>query len=367
MTDASPRIFRTLEKSGGRDSFDNIVLAAVADYAALERPSAAQVRDFGRLVASMYERTGGETRRVLALSLSANASLPRALVERLLAEPVAVSAPFLLASPLLTEADLAALSRRREAGLKKILKTRIDGPKTPKPAAARRRKPASAALDTSPDAPAAPVPRRLSPDRQTALLSAGTPAPEPSGAFPAIEPDDRPGAEAGSAEEALALLRQLALAGRTGGSAAPRAPAARADLMTLALDRNEDGFHSLLANRLLLGPDRLASIRADGSGRELAAALKALGTERADALTMLMMLKSDLGADVAAFEAMGTFYAALDRRQCADLFDGSASAGTPALRPAYVETVAPHRAEPRRVFGRRTSIPGGTERRRRDG
>ncbi|KAB0679963.1 hypothetical protein [Aureimonas leprariae] len=370
MTDASPRIFRNLEKSGGRDSFDDIVLAAVADYAALERPSAAQSRDFGRLVAPLYDRTAAETRRRLAAALSPSPALPRVLVEKLLAEPAAVAAPFLLASPLLTPEDLAALAVRRDPGLKKILKARNAPPKSEKPATSRRRKTVSPA--TAPDAAAPVAPRRLSSARQTALLSAGTPEPAPSLAnlAPAVAASLPTVPEPQSAEEALALLRKLVLSGRPRAAArvpAPApSPAARTDLMGFALARDAEGFHSLLANKLLLGPEALATIRADRSGRELAAALKATGAERADALTMLMMLNEELGSDVAAFETMGAFYGSLDASECAARFDVGRMPVTPALQPTHVETEAPHRAEPRRVFGRRISLPAGVERRRRN-
>lgn len=166
------------------------------------------------------------------------------------------------------------------------------------------------------------------------------------------------------------MLRKLALSGRPRSAspsthAATPVPAARADLLSLALARDVDGFHSLLANRLLLDAERLATIRADTTGRELAVALKATGAERADALTMLMMLNESLGADVAAFESMGAFYGALDAAECAAQFDAGHTPVSVTLRPAYVETDAPHRAEPRQVFGRRTSLPAGIERRRR--
>lgn len=360
MTDASPHIFRSLEKTIGPEGFDTIVRAAVASYAALQRPSETQARDFGRLVIPLFDRTDAETRRVLAASLSATPRLPRPLVERILAEPIEIVAPFLLSSPLLKSDDIAHLTARRDPSLKKILVARRLANRT---VAEPRRRPK--ALETPPGVPqahesAAAEVSRLTPSRQTALLSMGTntefvggngSAEISSDALPAsVTPPDQ-------AEETRRILRQMVLPGRK--PAPHERQYDRLDLLSLAIAKDREGFYAALAGKLLLDSSAMASIESDEVSEPLAVALRATDVTTADAMTILMMMKPRIGADVVAFEAMERLYAALDAADCAARFGIAThpAAARARLEPQYADLPPLPRGEVRQIFGRRKTAP----------
>lgn len=130
MKDAHPRIFRQLEKTGARDGFDMIVNAAVLSYGSLRAPNDTQARDFARLVVPLWSRVTPDTRRTLAAGLSHSSRVPREIVELLIAEPIEVSAPFLMSSPALSDAELKALALSPDRRLRKLIAERRQGPRS---------------------------------------------------------------------------------------------------------------------------------------------------------------------------------------------------------------------------------------------
>ncbi|WP_152045359.1 hypothetical protein [Aureimonas psammosilenae] len=357
MSDASPRIFRNLERTAGRDGFDTIVRAAVAAYAALRRPSERQARDFASLVMPIFEKTDRETRRILAASLATAPKLPRPLVDRLIQEPVAVAAPFLLGSPLLTAADVAVLRERADPPMARLLDARR--PSTP----AGEAPPATPTAKVSRAKTATAAPGGAS--RQTALMSIGDPetaheriassetaaAPRPT---PALSRER-------DAAETRELLRRLAktsikrpVPADTVSSQTTDAPQS---LVDLALRRDLPALRAALTQALRVEPTTAAAILEDQTAEPLAAALKALGTSLADAMTVLMMTVPRIGSDVAAFDAMQADYAALDAEDCAARFGLAAPpAVVPPVRhvPQYASDAASSPREgTRRHFGRR--------------
>ncbi|GGD93912.1 hypothetical protein GCM10011390_10780 [Aureimonas endophytica] len=366
MSDASPRIFRNLERSAGRDGFDTIVRAAVAAYAALRRPTDRQCRDFGGLVGPVFAKTDRETRRIVAASLANAPKLPQALVERLLAEPVEIAAPFLLGSPLLTEADLARLHARNDPALSRILEARRPTPAAARPEAAAPRRPPVARTPTT-DAP--PVKGGVS--RQAALLSLGSaetsePVPAPNA------PEPQSPAPPRSAASTREWLRRQAT-GQTRPAAEPARPepdlTGLGDLVALASVGDRDGFAAALGRRLLIDAATVAEMLDDASGAHLATALKACDFGTADAMTVLMTLAPKLGTDVAAFKEMQRRYEALDAEASAARFGLLAPPETRAAAPVpqyAAEAPSIRRPGARAAFGRRKPVAIETGRLRND-
>ncbi|KQT88221.1 hypothetical protein [Aurantimonas sp. Leaf443] len=321
MTDAQPRLYRSLETNAGRDGFDTIVAAAAATYASLRNPSEAQARDFGRLAAPLWSRIAPETQRTLAAALSRSPRVPRALVERLLAAPVEVSAPFLLASPCLTATDLATMAIEGDARHAEI---------------AARRRSGRAGLANAPQATgdvAPPLPEAVEPS-QPPVSETLQPAPQ-------------------TAAETREALRRMVRPGRL--FLDPGAVQTIGDLVGLARSGDGEGVYRGIAHLLAVPEQRIAAMREEAEGRLLAFALKALHAGPADALTIVMLMKPSVGRDVEAFEALRLAYRTLEIDACrAALSLPARPAGpAPSLAPRLDDLGSRERHPHRRVFGRR--------------
>lgn len=376
MKDDSPRLFRALEKTAGRDGFDTIVSAAVASYGSLRSPGDNQARDFGRLVVPLWDKIRPETRRALAAALSHSPRVPRPIVELLIAEPLEISAPFLTSSPALGPSDLLALQASRDRRLRKIIAGRAMPAATATPVDA----PSPSSGPAEPAAPAAPAATPFvappSPDAPASVAAPETPAvaapravPEPAvAASPAEQvppPPVAPPAPYGAADLIRETLRRLALPGGR-----DRIVPTLHELVALAVQQDGARFYEGLRQALDLADEVLQKIAEDDSGESLAVAIKALGASPADALTILMMLKPDIGLDVAKFSLMTRFYRALKAEDCAALTRGTRArrtVGAPRLEPQYEDLQPLPRAAPPADFGRRAQKPFGEQKGFRSG
>lgn len=393
MKDESLHIFRSLETVGA-GGFDTIVGAAVATYGSLRAPGEAQARDFGRLVVAVWDKISPDSRRSLAAALSKSPRVPREVVDRLIAEPVEISAPFLMASPALTDADLRRLEDRGDPRLARILAGRLAEPSAaappgpvrpaagkatpPTPAAANLRKapplPETARASFEPPADARPAPPQPLPATTTASGKAEIEAPPlvpdlASRAGAGIQAEDRRAAprqaenrpdEPEPGSRLRDTLRRLALPGRRRNRSGGGAPTL-GELVAFAVRQDAGSFYDALGGLLSLAPATLTEIEGEADGTRLAVALKALGAGTADALTILMMMKPEIGLDVGAFERMTRFYGALKAEDVKTLARAAPGPG-PALRSSYEDAGGVRQPEERRSFGRRERLPAGTGR-----
>ncbi|ALN73982.1 hypothetical protein [Aureimonas sp. AU20] len=370
MKDAAPRIFRSLERQFGLGEFDTVVAAAVATFGSLRNPSATQVEDLSRLVVPLWGRTRDETKRNVAASLSHAKRVPRSLVELLMESPVEVAAPFLVSSPALNDADLAALASSPDERIAKLVRNRDARgaqppaalPLAPAEQAARAEAPVPAAtLASAPEAVAAAV--QSAPEPQTEPQ----PDPEPMIEAPSLAADflsqtpfnaraPSPGRRMPprNADEARELLRRLATAGR--GQPRREAPGLP-DLMNAAFAREDVLFYETLSDIFLFDPDTLSRLIDEPSGETLAVALRALKANSADALSILMLMKPSVGLDVATFDSMARFYNALKPEDCRAVIAASGTRYQPLTSPETYRQGEPAR----RDFGRRSERPLGRE------
>ncbi|WP_279477801.1 hypothetical protein [Aureimonas sp. SK2] len=341
MKDAAPRIFRSLERQSVQQ-FDTVVTAAITAYGALRHPSQRQADEMARLVVPLWTRIDTDTRRNVAAALSHSMRVPRALVDLLLGESIEVSAPFLISSPALDDADITRLRRSGDERVLRLLDNRVrraEGPEqrvAPAPA-----EPAAAEADTAGERPAAAPASSASPSLSPEFL-AETPLLEPA------PPKRRPGPSVDGVREAL---RRLALTGRT---PPPTQPLDLEALMLLAMERQEAAFYDMLAQALPIDARTVLEIAADATGERLAVALKALKVTSADAMSILMMLKPFIGLDVSAFDKLALFYRTLKSEDCRSMVNAARLQPAPRLGAAEgIRSFEPVRRE----FGRRTEQP----------
>lgn len=385
MKDAAPRIFRSLERQFGLGEFDTVVAAAVATFGSLRNPSATQVEDLSRLVVPLWQRTRDETKRNVAASLSHARRVPRSLVELLLESPVEVSAPFLVSSPALTDHDLARLALSADERVARLVRNR-DARGTQPPAAptAPSIAPSTEPVAAAPAEPAAlpterPLPEAAAPSDTAKRLATDTPAegeapsearsgsPEietPSLAadflsetpFNARAPSPGRRLPPRNADEARELLRRLATAGR---GQPKREPAGLPELMNAAFAREDVLFYETLSEIFAFDPATLSRLIEEPSGETLAVALRALKASSADALSILMLMKPAVGLDVATFDSMARFYAALKPEDCRAVID-AARANARHMPLTSPEAFGSNEAI-RRDFGRRSQRPAARE------
>ncbi|WP_206454853.1 hypothetical protein [Aurantimonas marina] len=341
-----PSIFRSLEKEAGQGGFDTIVTAAVASFAAHRNPSERQAHEFGRLVAPAWDKIDTKTKRALAAALSQSPRVPRTIVEKLLAAPIDTAAPFLVASPCLTADDIEVLARRSSPKLQRILgRRRKSGEATDRPSAEAA-------------APAAVPAPTMSPSGATkkaaakAVVAIKNNAPRPHTAEPA------------NVSEARAVLLRLAEPGKHLAKPAASAPTTVVGIVEMARAGCTNLAYDGLALMLKVPDSRMREMFDDPTGEILAAALKAINTGPADALTIIMLLKPRVGRDIAAFNAMKFAYRDLDVDECRGRFGLSSAppARNPVLHQRQYADLEPRieASAPRPVFGRRRVLPSRT-------
>ena len=91
---------------------DRLFRAAVSSFCALTRPSRREAQQLADLGEPLLGKLSAETLRFASAVLSESPYAPQALVRRIAAETVAVSAPILMRSPVLSDIDLVALVGR---------------------------------------------------------------------------------------------------------------------------------------------------------------------------------------------------------------------------------------------------------------
>lgn len=91
---------------------DRLLRAAVTAFCANPRPTRREIIQFDDLTQPLLDTASQETLRFMAATLAHSSYAPPALVRRLAALPVEISAPLLMRSPALTPIDLLALIAR---------------------------------------------------------------------------------------------------------------------------------------------------------------------------------------------------------------------------------------------------------------
>jgi uncharacterized protein (DUF2336 family) len=282
--------FRQIAIKGEARKAERLFRAAVSAFCSLTRPSRREIAQLEDLALPLFDMVSVESRRYVAAALSECESAPKALVDRLCAEPVEIAAPLLVRSKALTDIDLIALIGRhglpharaiaRRPGLNQTIAHLIR--------ALERRSPAN-------------------------LVS----APEPAGKA-AIADDKVPANPGDAAGNVRRRLRSMMLPARSDGDNEPTEDSRYAKLSGAALTGNPAFFQAALATALDIDAAAARSITDTSSHAVLLAALRALdfAEERA-----FLIAAAVLPGHFAHAEAIRLFlerYRALDRDTALD-------------------------------------------------
>lgn len=108
----SSNIFRHIGNGAEPGKPERLFRAAICAFCCLQRPTRREVVQLDDLALPLFELVSAESRRFAAAALSECDPAPPALIRRLANEPVSVSAPLLVRSPLLTDVHLIGLIGR---------------------------------------------------------------------------------------------------------------------------------------------------------------------------------------------------------------------------------------------------------------
>jgi len=284
--------FRNLTEPRSADQADRLLRAAVTAFVALTRPTRIDAARLADLAEPLLDRAAPETLRFAAAALSDSPAAPAVLVRRIANLPVALSAPLIARSPLLTEIDLIALIGRNGLAHARVVARRHDhGPRL-------------------------------------AALLAGLPDEEIRAAMAA-----RPGAPLGGAEAMRERLRVIATAitpAETPAAAVEAAPDSWPALREAALSGDKARFALALAAAHDL-PVEAAARFVTGHG-QLVVALRPFDLAPEQAFLLVAALFPGVVGDSAAIRRTLEDYGALDRARCARIVALERDGGTVSLK-----------------------------------
>lgn len=280
--------FRALETQSHSDRTDDLLTGAVIAFCSLTRPLRHDVVQLEELSMPLLVRASERARRHAAAALSESPDAPRALVLALCREPIEISAPILLRSPVLTTLDLAAIVHRQGLPHARVI--------------ARR--------------------RAVEPDLARLLHSFGDPAIERALALrerseaapptPRRRPRPSSPADATTGVDAVrAALRDI--------MEESAAPATETDersiadrLIERALDDNDALFETAFADALGISFERAGRILGEAPGADFFSCLKSLDLGIQDAYFLTGLVYGVASADKAELRQFAHSYDAID-------------------------------------------------------
>ena len=118
--------FRRLETPSGNQRSEQLIRASAAAFSSLSRPAKLDIQQFGELTDALYERVSDEAKRHIAAVLASNTYAPVDIIRKLANEPVAIAAPVLAQSPMLTAGDLVTIIARHGNEHARVISNRAD-------------------------------------------------------------------------------------------------------------------------------------------------------------------------------------------------------------------------------------------------
>ena len=105
--------FRDLERAGETGRKDAALLATIAGFESLKRPTAYELRQFSTLFIALFDLAHVDTKRTAAAALSRFNNLPENVATIVADQPIAVAAPFLAFCPSLCDHTLLQIISSR--------------------------------------------------------------------------------------------------------------------------------------------------------------------------------------------------------------------------------------------------------------
>jgi uncharacterized protein (DUF2336 family) len=273
---------------------DVVLMATVTSFEGLSHPSKSELRQFAELFAPLFSGSSEEARRQAVAALSQSPNVPASVAFFIGSQPIAIAAPFLMASTCLSDDALITIARSQGADHARAIVRRdvlsptvIDALVGLRPDRARGAKPATdqaAAAAAPPDITAADSERMAREEnlRRRIKLLAGH-----------VEraPEDRLG------------LRSVS-------------PVQQALLVRFARTREANFFACVLADILTASQWLAERIMLDLSGQQMATVLKSLALDAEDACYILTRLYGHLAETVDGTTRAEHLWMALDEDEC---------------------------------------------------
>ncbi|WP_234665081.1 MULTISPECIES: hypothetical protein [Rhizobium/Agrobacterium group] len=102
--------FRALENPRIGRKKDVVLMATVSSFESLEHPRKADLRQFALLFQPLFQYSSEEARRDAVAALSQSPNVPEAVAFFIASQPLAIAAPFLIASPCLSDELLITIA-----------------------------------------------------------------------------------------------------------------------------------------------------------------------------------------------------------------------------------------------------------------
>lgn len=113
-----------LAREGFKERAERLFRAAISAYCSLSHPTRIETTQLEDLTLPLYDSVSDEGLRYVAAALSECAAPPAQLVQRLCSERVEISAPLVIRTPVLTDADLLSLIARKGVAHARVIARR---------------------------------------------------------------------------------------------------------------------------------------------------------------------------------------------------------------------------------------------------
>jgi uncharacterized protein (DUF2336 family) len=304
---------------------DVVLMATVTSFESLPHPSRSELRQFAELFAPLFDASSEEARRQAVAALSQCQTVPPAVAFFIASQPIAVAAPFLIASPCLSNDALITIARSQGVDHAHAI--------------ARRESLSPIVVD-------ALVGLRY--DRGTLHSKAEEVRPEEvlPPVFPLTEDDTARLSREDQLRQRIKLLAghmEHAADDRLGLRSASSIQAAL--LVRFARNREAGLFAGVLADALSASSWLSERIMLDISGQQLATTLKGLMMDESDALLILERLYNHLAQKQADETQAETLWNALDAEECGERIEAWRRADSYTYaqpqRPSRIQAEAP--------------------------
>lgn len=308
--DMSVDRYRELEKPQALRKKDVVLMATVTSFEDLKHPTKSELRQFAELFSPLYTASSEEARRQAVAALSQCEQVPSSVAFFIASQPIAIAAPFLMASPCLDDDQLIAIARCQGAEhARAIVRRPALSPAVIDALVSMRHARLPAKADKTP--------MDTAPVDMAPIAEQPAPAPSPS----MQQPLSTEAAEAAQRDEALRQkIKQLAAmqarptSDRLGLRTATDVQEAL--LVRFARSRDADAFATCLADTLSASRWLAERIMMDISGLQLATTLKALGMDAQEAFFILERLYGHLKESVGGVSRGEILWDSLQDDEC---------------------------------------------------
>lgn len=302
-------------------------MATVTSFEGLDHPMKSELRQFAELFSPLFQASSDEAKRQAVAALSQCTTIPPAVATFIACQPIAIAAPFLIASPCLSDDLLIMVARTQGAAhARAIVRRETLSPAVIDALVGLRHsgRPASATVHREPSTTRAPAAdRAVSSPLQTAATARSAAA---ANEAPMPQTEGREGFPGGSQEGRDEVLRDRikGLARHMHRPADDRlgmrtlSPVQEALLVRFARTREPHHFATTLADALSASRWLSERIMLDLSGRQLAVTLTGLGMGHEDAIAVLTRLYPHLARKAGGTLRAEGLLTELDPRECHD-------------------------------------------------